>query len=86
MRMGASSNRQHVQRAGASLFVPYLPMAPIQIPTNNLLYDFSQTAIPTDEVDPEQIGSRARGTSRRWRGTSSALAPARRFSTTPRSS
>ena len=30
-------------------------MTPIQILTNNLLYDISQTAIPTDEVDPEQI-------------------------------
>jgi P-type Mg2+ transporter len=30
-------------------------MAPLQILTNNLLYDFSQVAIPTDAVDPEQI-------------------------------
>jgi Mg2+-importing ATPase len=30
-------------------------MAPIQILTNNLLYDISQTAIPTDDVDPEQV-------------------------------
>jgi Mg2+-importing ATPase len=30
-------------------------MAPIQILANNLLYDFSQTAIPTDDVDPEQV-------------------------------
>ena len=30
-------------------------MAPIQILTNNLLYDFSQMPIPTDDVDPEQI-------------------------------
>jgi hypothetical protein len=39
---------------GVSIFVPYLPMTPIQILTNNLLYDVSQ-AIPTDIVDPEQI-------------------------------
>lgn len=39
----------------ASVFVPYLPMMPIQIRTNNLLYDISQTAIPTDDVDPEQV-------------------------------
>jgi Mg2+-importing ATPase len=39
---------------GASLFVPYLPMLPIQILTNNLLYDIGQTAVPTDSVDPEQ--------------------------------
>ncbi len=40
---------------GASAFVPYLPMAPMQILTNNLLYDFSQVPIPADNVDPEQI-------------------------------
>jgi P-type Mg2+ transporter len=40
---------------GASAFVPFLPMAPIQILTNNLLYDFSQVPIPADDVDPEQI-------------------------------
>jgi Mg2+-importing ATPase len=40
---------------GASAFVPYLPMTPGQILTNNLLYDFSQVPIPADNVDPEQI-------------------------------
>ncbi len=40
---------------GASVFVPFLPMRPIQILANNLLYDIGQTAIPTDAVDPEQI-------------------------------
>jgi Mg2+-importing ATPase len=40
---------------GASIFLPFLPMAPLQILTNNLLYDFSQVPIPTDDVDPEQI-------------------------------
>ena len=40
---------------GASVFVPFLPMAPIQILANNLLYDIGQTAIPTDDVDPEQV-------------------------------
>jgi Mg2+-importing ATPase len=40
---------------GASAFLPFLPMAPMQILTNNLLYDFSQVPIPTDDVDPEQI-------------------------------
>jgi Mg2+-importing ATPase len=40
---------------GASVFVPFLPMASIQILANNMLYDISQTAIPTDEVDLEQI-------------------------------
>lgn len=56
VRMGASSNFGNMFSVlGASLFVPFLPMLPIQILTNNLLYDFSQTAIPTDEVDHEQI-------------------------------
>ena len=40
---------------GASAWLPFVPMAPIQILTNNLLYDFSQVAIPTDDVDADQI-------------------------------
>ncbi|MEI7768316.1 MAG: HAD-IC family P-type ATPase, partial [Phycisphaerae bacterium] len=56
VRMGASSNFGNMFSVlGASIFVPFLPMMPIQILTNNLLYDFSQVAIPTDNVDPEQI-------------------------------
>jgi Mg2+-importing ATPase len=56
VRMGASSNFGNMFSVlGASLFVPYLPMTPIQILANNLLYDVSQTAIPTDNVDAEQI-------------------------------
>jgi Mg2+-importing ATPase len=56
VRMGASSNFGNMFSVlGASVFVPFLPMAPIQILANNLLYDLSQTAIPTDEVDPEQV-------------------------------
>ena len=56
VRMGASSNFGNMFSVlGASLFVPFLPMLPIQILTNNLLYDLSQTTIPTDAVDVEQI-------------------------------
>ncbi len=56
VRMGASSNFGNMFSVlGASIFVPYLPMTPIQILANNLLYDFSQTAIPTDDVDLEQV-------------------------------
>ena len=40
---------------GASAFLPFLPMLPIQVLINNLLYDFSQTAIPSDRVDPEWL-------------------------------
>lgn len=56
IRMGASSNFGNMFSVlGASLFLPFLPMAPLQIITNNLLYDISQTAIPTDTVDPEYL-------------------------------
>jgi Mg2+-importing ATPase len=54
--MGASSNFGNMFSVlGASAFLPFLPMAPIQVLTNNLLYDFSQVPIPTDAVDDEQI-------------------------------
>jgi Mg2+-importing ATPase len=56
IRMGASSNFGNMFSVlGASAFLPFVPMAPIQILTNNLLYDFSQVPIPTDNVDLEQI-------------------------------
>ena len=56
VRMGASSNFGNMFSVlGASAFLPFVPMLPIQILTNNLLYDFSQIPIPTDNVDPEQI-------------------------------
>jgi Mg2+-importing ATPase len=56
VRMGASSNFGNMFSVlGASLFVPFLPMLPIQILSNNLLYDLGQTTIPTDDVDAEQI-------------------------------
>jgi P-type Mg2+ transporter len=56
VRMGGSSSFGNMFSVlGASIFVPFLPMLPLQILTNNLLYDVSQTAIPTDAVDPEAI-------------------------------
>ncbi|HTM46251.1 MAG TPA: magnesium-translocating P-type ATPase, partial [Polyangiaceae bacterium] len=56
VRMGASSNFGNMcSVVGASAFIPFLPMRPIQILTNNLLYDVGQTAIPTDRVDAERI-------------------------------
>jgi Mg2+-importing ATPase len=56
IRMGASSNFGNMFSVlGASIFLPYLPMMPIQILTNNLLYDVSQTSIPTDDVDAQQL-------------------------------
>jgi len=56
IKMSASSNFGNMfSLLGASLFLPFLPMAPLQVITNNLLYDFSQTAIPTDAVDREYL-------------------------------
>ena len=47
IKMGASSNFGNMFSVlGASIFLPFLPMAPIQVLTNNLLYDFSQTDDP----------------------------------------
>jgi Mg2+-importing ATPase len=55
IRMGASSNFGNMFSViGASAWLPYVPMAPIQVLTNNLLYDFSQVPIPTDNVGPIQ--------------------------------
>jgi len=54
--MGTSSNFGNMfSAAGASLFLSFLPMLPSQILLNNLLYDTSQLAIPTDGVDEEQL-------------------------------
>ena len=56
IRMGASSNFGNMFSVlGASAFLPFIPMAPIQILSNNMLYDFSQVPIPTDLVDEEQV-------------------------------
>jgi Mg2+-importing ATPase len=56
IRMGASSNFGNMFSVlGASAFLPFIPMAPIQVLTNNLLYDFSQVPIPIDAVDDEQV-------------------------------
>ena len=56
IKMAASSNFGNMfSVVGASIFLPFLPMLPLQILTNNLLYDFSQTTIPTDDVDSEWL-------------------------------
>ena len=52
IRMGASSSFGNMLSVvGASAFLPFLPMAPVQVLLNNLLYDVSQTALATDSVD-----------------------------------
>ena len=70
IKMAASSNFGNMFSVlGASIFLPFLPMLPIQVLTNNLLYDFSQTAIPTDEVDADWLNK-----PRKW-----AISELRRF-------
>jgi Mg2+-importing ATPase len=54
--MGASSNFGNMfSMAGAALILPFLPMLPIQILLNNLIYNVSEIAIPFDRVDPEAV-------------------------------
>ncbi len=54
--MGTSSNFGNMfSMAGASVFLPFLPMLPTQVLLNNLLYDLAQVTIPTDNVDPEVL-------------------------------
>jgi len=56
IKMGSSSNFGNMfSMTGASLFLPFLPMLPIQILLNNFLYDISQIAIPSDDVDEEYL-------------------------------
>ncbi|MEI8039482.1 MAG: magnesium-translocating P-type ATPase [Verrucomicrobiota bacterium] len=56
VRMGASSNFGNMfSVVGGSWFLPFLPMAPIQVLLNNLLYDASQVGIPSDKVDEEYL-------------------------------
>ncbi len=52
LMMGTSSNFGNMfSMAGATLFLPFLPMLPSQILLNNLLYDVSELPIPMDNVD-----------------------------------
>jgi Mg2+-importing ATPase len=56
IRMTASSNFGNVFSVlVASAFLPFLPMLPLQLLTQNLLYDISQTGIPFDHVDAELV-------------------------------
>ena len=56
IRMSASSNFGNMfSVVGGAAFLPFLPMAPIQVLINNLLYDASQVGIPSDKVDEEYL-------------------------------
>jgi Mg2+-importing ATPase len=56
VRMATSSNFGNMaSMAAAALFLPFLPMRPVQILLNNLLYDVSELAIPTDRVDDAEL-------------------------------
>ena len=62
IKMGASSNFGNMfSVVGGAYFLPFLPMAPIQVLVNNLLYDASQVGIPLDNVDEEYLAK-----PRRW--------------------
>jgi P-type Mg2+ transporter len=54
--MGTSSSFGNmVSAAIASVILPFLPMTPVQLLVNDILYDVSQTSIPTDHVDADQM-------------------------------
>ncbi len=62
IRMGASSNFGNMfSFVGGTYFLPFEPLADIQILVNNLLYDASQVGIPSDRVDEEYLQ-----TPRKW--------------------
>ena len=56
VRMGTSSNFGNMlSMALASLVLPFLPLLPVQILLNNLLYDLSEIGIPLDNVDGDDL-------------------------------
>ncbi|MFN3401615.1 MAG: cation transporting ATPase C-terminal domain-containing protein, partial [Ferrovibrio sp.] len=60
--MATSSNFGNMfSMAAATLFMPFLPMLPMQILLNNLLYDISEIPLPLDNVDAEEMAR-----PRRW--------------------
>ncbi len=56
--MATSSNFGNMfSMAAATLFLPFLPMLPLQILLNNLMYDVSEIALPLDDVDAEDLAA-----------------------------
>ena len=59
--MGSSSNFGNMlSMALAAVLLPFLPMLPVQVLLNNLIYDLSQTVLPFDTVDEEATSKPAR--------------------------
>ena len=70
IKMTASSNFGNMFSVMvASAFLPFLPMMPIHLLVQNLLYDISQTTIPFDRMDAEYCGDPANGMHRDWAGS-----------------
>ena len=58
IRMGTSSNFGNMlSMALASIAIPFLPLTPVQVLLNNLIYDLSEIGIPLDEVDAEAVAA-----------------------------
>ena len=56
--MATSSNFGNMfSMAAATVFLPFLPMLPLQILLNNLMYDVSEISLPLDEVDNEDLAA-----------------------------
>ena len=56
VRMGAGSNFGDMfSVVGGSVFLRFVPMAPLQFHTNNLFYDLPQVANPTEDADAEYV-------------------------------
>jgi Mg2+-importing ATPase len=56
LKMAASSNFGNMfSMLGASALLPFLPMLPVQVLTQNLLYDISQISLPWDRMDAEYL-------------------------------
>ncbi len=83
IKMTASSNFGNVFSVlVASAFLPFLPMLPLHLLIQNLMYDVSQVAIPFDNVDDEQIArSRSTGTRQIWGALCCSLGRSARSST-----
>ena len=61
VKITASSNFGNVLSVvAASVLLPFLPILPIQLMVQNLLYDSAQLALPWDRVDDEYLGGPAR--------------------------